>query len=695
MPSPDSVCICAFGALIKEPLLSAHPMLNVHPSLLPRWRGAAPIERAIEAGDDETGVSIMRPIAEMDAGPICLQRGEPIQPDDDFGSLSRRLAELGGELLVEALDERPEFTSPAGAGRHDRGQDRARGPPSRSRGRGAHELERRVRALNPHVGTYIELPDGERLGVHRARAAIGGLGARGRTGGRRTGGFCSAPPTARSSCSRCRPPGGRAMDAAAYLRGRGAKLGEGSDGPAGPAARIAGPRSRPPLDGSPLRLPRRAARDRRGRLRRPRLHAARPSVHELSPRDRAFAQQLVYGTLQRQATLDYVLTALSARPVEAIDPPLRDALRIGLYQLIYLGSVPDHAAVEQTVELAKLERGGGHRYANAVMRRASREARGLVAELTSDSPSDAAVLHSHPEWLTRMWWETLGRDETLALLERDNEPPESAIRANELIVTRDELRDVLRDLEVDAHAVPELPEGLVLSTPFDVHGSLLFEAGALMPQSRASMLVARVLDPQPGEARARPLRGARREDHSPRGADAGPREARGGGTQRRPLRGARGELPAHGRPVDRRALRGCLAVRSATTTRASTACCSIRPALASAPCRRGQTRAGARTPNRSESSLRLQEDLLESAASHVRAGGTIVYSACTISTAENEERVHSFLARHPDFEADDLAAEMPEYRHPRAPRFLQLMPHIHGTDGFFIARLRRIAEAPA
>ena len=84
--SPDAVCICAFGALIREPLLSGYEMLNVHPSSLPRWRGAAPIERAIDAGDRETGVTIMKPTAELDAGPISLQRAEPIRPGDDFGS---------------------------------------------------------------------------------------------------------------------------------------------------------------------------------------------------------------------------------------------------------------------------------------------------------------------------------------------------------------------------------------------------------------------------------------------------------------------------------------------------------------------------------------------------------------------------------------------------------------------------------
>jgi methionyl-tRNA formyltransferase len=169
---PEAVLICAFGALLKEPLLSEHAMFNVHPSLLPRWRGAAPIERAIEAGDEETGVSIMRPTAEYDAGPVCLQRGEPIHPDDDYGSLAARLATLGGELLIETLDTQPTCREQPDQGvtyaeKIER-EDRLLDPSLR-----AGELERRVRALNPHVGAYIELDSGERLGVRRARLAPG------------------------------------------------------------------------------------------------------------------------------------------------------------------------------------------------------------------------------------------------------------------------------------------------------------------------------------------------------------------------------------------------------------------------------------------------------------------------------------------------------------------------------------------
>jgi methionyl-tRNA formyltransferase len=167
---PETVCICGFGALLKEPLLSQHEMRNVHPSLLPRWRGAAPIERAIEAGDEVTGVTIMRPTAEFDAGPVCLQRAEQIRPDDDYGSLAGRLAQLGGELLVEVLDTSPRCNEQPVEGvmyapkieREERRLD-----PRRM----ADELVRRVRALTPHVGSYVELPTGERLGVRRAGLA--------------------------------------------------------------------------------------------------------------------------------------------------------------------------------------------------------------------------------------------------------------------------------------------------------------------------------------------------------------------------------------------------------------------------------------------------------------------------------------------------------------------------------------------
>jgi methionyl-tRNA formyltransferase len=242
--SPEAVVVCAFGALIKEPLLSDQELLNVHPSLLPRWRGAAPIERAIMAGDPRTGVSIMRLTAGLDSGPVCLAASEAIAPADTYGSLAPRLQQLGGELALRVLEQKARgrplpfteqdedgvtYADKIGSG--DRLLD-----PARS----ATELERVVRALDPHVGARVALPDGSLLGVHRARllttSRAEGDGVDDRTPagdgrGDREGiglGVRASDGRLLLTCGTgalelliVRPPGGRAMDAASYLRGHG------------------------------------------------------------------------------------------------------------------------------------------------------------------------------------------------------------------------------------------------------------------------------------------------------------------------------------------------------------------------------------------------------------------------------------------------------------------------------------------
>ena len=216
--------VCAFGALIKEPLLSAHPLLNVHPSLLPRWRGAAPIERAIMAGDSETGVSIMCLTAGLDSGPVCLTGAEAIGPSDTYGSLAPRLAGLGGELLVAALDGWERGEPPPFAAQDDALATYAEkiGPEDRllDPGHPAIELERAVRALHPHIGARLALVDGTALGVCRARALPDRAqpktpGALADAGGRL---LCGTSAGALELLE-VQPPGGRPMDAAAYLRG--------------------------------------------------------------------------------------------------------------------------------------------------------------------------------------------------------------------------------------------------------------------------------------------------------------------------------------------------------------------------------------------------------------------------------------------------------------------------------------------
>jgi methionyl-tRNA formyltransferase len=219
---PDVLIVCAFGALIKEPLLSEYELLNVHPSLLPRWRGAAPIERSIMAGDSETGVSIMRLTAGLDSGPVCLAASEPVRPHDTYGSLTPRLELLGGELLVRALDTLGRSELLDFIEQDERlvtyaekiaAPDRLLDP-----GRPAAESERAVRALTPHIGARVALSDGTMLGVGQAALAPSDTPP-GEGVYEHDGRLLLACTPGALELLTVQPSGKRMMDAGAYLRG--------------------------------------------------------------------------------------------------------------------------------------------------------------------------------------------------------------------------------------------------------------------------------------------------------------------------------------------------------------------------------------------------------------------------------------------------------------------------------------------
>jgi 16S rRNA (cytosine967-C5)-methyltransferase len=386
---------------------------------------------------------------------------------------------------------------------------------------------------------------------------------------------------------------------------------------------------------------------------------------ELSTADRAFAQQLAYGTIQRRLTLDHVIAELSDRPLERLDPPLLDALRIGVYQLLFMGSVPDHAAVAETVELAKAAKGAGFKFANAVLRRATREARGIVAVLEDRKPEGASILHSHPRWLVDLWWDALGPEETRALLAADNAPAEDAIRVNTLVTDPDAVRAQIPA----SHTDPELREALVLGAPFDIEGSDAFKSGAITPQSRASMLVARTLEPQPGE---------RILDMC---AAPGTKT-----THLAALAAGRAEIAAvEANPARADDLRAnCERMRAASVDvivkDARLVNGTFDRVMLDAPCsnlgtlaRRPDAR-WRKAPEQIDQLAGLQSELLDAAAHATKPGGVLVYSVCTVSPQEGPLQVDRFLERHASFR--DVGRR-------------QTLPHRDGTDGFFIARLER------
>jgi 16S rRNA (cytosine967-C5)-methyltransferase len=438
--------------------------------------------------------------------------------------------------------------------------------------------------------------------------------------------------------------------------------------------------------------------------------ALRSQAQGLDARDRALAMRLAYGAVQRRGTLDYLIERLAERPVGKLDAPLLAALRLGLYELLYLGGAPDHAVVADAVELAKTSSAGagasgkakssgdvragggrgGHGLVNAVLRRATREGAALLAELEDSTPEGAALAHSHPEWIARLWWDELGAEEARALLAFDNEPGELALRVNTLVA---EPATVRAQLPVPVHGDPVIPEALVLEGPWDVHGSPQWRAGALLAQSRAAMLPARALAPEPGE-RVLDLCAA----------------PGGKSTHLAALMGGRGEVVAVERnrrraaelqrTVERLGAQGCVRVVLGDAERPLEGVAPFDRVLVDPPCSglgTLQARADLRwrvAPGDLSRLAATQAAILAAGAAALRPGGVLVYSTCTISATENEHQISAFLESNPDFALDDLGAELPDHRSgaragPLRARCVLTLPHRDRTAGFFIARLRR------
>jgi 16S rRNA (cytosine967-C5)-methyltransferase len=394
----------------------------------------------------------------------------------------------------------------------------------------------------------------------------------------------------------------------------------------------------------------------------------------LDTRDRALATQLAFGTVQRAATLDYVIDRLTEG--RKLEPAVHAALRLGVFQLAYLDRVPAHAAVGESVELAKADAPRGAGLVNAVLRRAAREARPLIEALPDETPAQAALKHSHPEWIAELWFGALGAADARALMEADNRPAEAVLRANTLRLTANAL----------AERIPGRVDGdaLILDAPFDAFASPEWEQGLFMPQSRAAQAVARLLDPQPGE-RVLDLCAA------PGGKT----------THLAALMRNEGEIVAVERHAGRAdALRRTAARMGATIIEVRTADAAEPQAetfdrvLVDPPCSDLGTLASRpdarwRKAGRPEALSELQARILTAGAGAVRPGGSLVYATCTISPTENERVIEAFLAIRGDFSAEDLGIVQPAWKHPTMPFALQTLPHRDRTDGFFIARLKR------
>jgi 16S rRNA (cytosine967-C5)-methyltransferase len=418
-------------------------------------------------------------------------------------------------------------------------------------------------------------------------------------------------------------------------------------------------------------------------------------------RDRAQAQRLAYGSVQRRGTSDAAIEKLSGRAMRLLDPPVAAALRLGLYELLFADGTPDHAAVDQAVELVKIAKAShASGFVNAILRRAAREREKLTADLLGDdsTPESAATAHSAPLWLARMWWEELGPEAARALLAACNEPAEVAMRAADA-EARADLVARLRGEGVDVSPAGggwplAVSEAMVFAGRLGDLVPILVKEGALTPQSRGSAAVVEALAPRAGETVL--------------DLCAGPGIKTGQIAKRMEDRGEiisveldekrAAEIAAQSTRLDLHSV--SVFEGDATDLRLPEgfdrilldAPCSDLGTLASRPDARWR-----KSPRIIERVAAVQEKALLNSAKLLRPGGTLVYSTCTISRRENEDRIAALLeasaaGQVPPLELDDLGALAPELSSSHEPRTLQLRPDRDRTTGFFISRLTRKAD---
>ncbi len=401
----------------------------------------------------------------------------------------------------------------------------------------------------------------------------------------------------------------------------------------------------------------------------------------LDPRDRAWLQELVYGTLRLRGRIDHLLDALTKGGISSLDPDVLDVLRLGAYQLLEMGSVPAYAAISQSVELVRTARAGrAAGLVNGVLQNLRRRSENLAFPEPGEVSRYLATWGSHPEWLVDRWIGFFGAEGARALVHANNQRPELYVRPIE--IEEGEAEQRLSRAQIEFERVPFSPGSFRILPPAGPRDVL--NAIPAIVQDPAASSVVRYAD-------------------IPSGTTVLDLCAAPGGKAIMMGQAAR-YVVASDRSMSRISrLRDNIA-RLALESRMSLVVADahtppFKPAdmvLLDAPCtgtgtlRRHPDGKWSLTPDQLARLVELQRDLLDSAALLVRPGGVLVYSTCSLEPEENEMQVEAFLTRHGEFIRAASTAEMDETLVDDSGH-LRVLPQIHSVDGSFAARLQRAA----
>jgi 16S rRNA (cytosine967-C5)-methyltransferase len=429
------------------------------------------------------------------------------------------------------------------------------------------------------------------------------------------------------------------------------------------------------------------------------LNLALPEVFNEYPdadqRERAFGTELAYGVYRHLYKLDYILGRLLSRPFKSLKIPVKNALRIAVYQLLYLPDIPERAVCYSAVEQIKNSRYQGLApLVNGVLRAYLRNRSNLtLPERNPDLAEYLSIEYSHPRWLVERWLARFGPEKAERLLQNNNEQAPLYMRINQ---HRASIATVLAELEQEEIKYSPgviLAEAVrILSLPAPLEQWELFRAGKLFVQDESSMLVAHLLEPQAGETIV--------------DLCAAPG---GKSTHMAELMKDQGRVwsiddhPHKIKLITENARR--LHLRSIQPNLADARFFEIPDGaladavLIDAPCtgtgvlRRRVDARYRRQPGDIPKLAAIQREILDHAAEIVRPGGRLIYSTCTLEPEEDQEQVRQFLERHPEFEAVDFRQYLPQalmqYLAEPDHKWLTILPIPDGGDGFFMCRLER------
>ncbi len=401
---------------------------------------------------------------------------------------------------------------------------------------------------------------------------------------------------------------------------------------------------------------------------------------ELDDRDKAFVTNIVYGTLERLMLIDYNLSLYLNQPLKKLKPELHTILRMGAYQILFMDKVPAHAAVSESVALAKENKSAfAASVVNAVLRRVA-DAGVKYPDMDEKSPEYLSVKYSCPQWIIELWANAYGFDNAVAMAERALDTPPVTVRVNTLKTNADDLIWKLAEEGVISEKSADMEDTLVLSNTGSVDSLEAYKQGLFHAQDKASQLCCAALAPVVGDTVFDMCA-------SPGGKTFTIAEIMGntGTIKAFDIYQSRVDLIRNGaKTLGITNVISTLSDASVYNENFGTAdrilCdvpCSGLGVIRRKPEIRYKTAADiAGLPD-------IQFSIICNAARYLKPGGRLVYSTCTLNPAENDDVCDRFLSRFEDFEAVDFLPDEP--RIDPESKYLTLMPHVHGTDGFFIA----------